>query len=259
MPVRLLLVDGLNLIRRVHAARGDGDEAARAEGAIVASLQSLKRALAESAPTHVACVFEGDPPTVRQRIHPDYKHGRTPMPEALRAALSRIQQAFLDAGVPSLTVTHEEADDVIATLAVKVAARGGDVIILSTDRGFHALVSERIMVRDHFAALDLRRADVVARYGVEPERLFDLWALAGLASSGVGGVPGIGPKTAARLIAAHGDLEGAIAAAAMLPGRVGAALREHAQLARWTRAFVALRQDVPLGTNLQALRRPLPE
>ena len=253
-PVRLLLVDGLNLIRRVHAGQPAPDEVKQADSAVGASLQSLKRALRDCRPTHAACVFDGAGPTFRHREYPEYKAGRKPMPEPLRARLGDIEAAFTAAGVRCLSVDETEADDVIATLATKVADRGGRVVVLSTDRAFQALIGPRLAVRDHFARRDVSRDDVVTRFGVEPGQLYDYWALVGFSSNGIAGVPGIGPKTAARLLAEHGDLEGVLAVAAVLEGKVGQALREHAGSVRRTRELVRLRTELRLGLNLKNLR-----
>jgi 5'-3' exonuclease len=294
MPIRLLLVDALNLVRRVYAAQPGDDGPAKAEGAKVSCVQSLRRALNECRPSHAIIVFEGSEPGWRHLLFRDYKHGHAPMPEALREVLPAYREAFAAAGVTSFELPRVEADDVVGTLAVKVAEAGGRAVILSTDKIFLQLLSDRIVVRDHFKQQDLDRAYVVERFGVPPEQLIDLLALAGDSTNGIPGVPGTGVKTAAKLIAEHGSLEAILAAAdpgadspaaadpaaasptAADPAAAGAAadpastsvtvpappltpkLRErlvdHAEDARLARSLVSLQIDLDLGINLKDLR-----
>ena len=115
----LLLVDALNLIRRVYAAQPGEDGPERAEGAKAASVQSLRQGLRECTPTHAVCVFDGDGQSWRHELHPDYKAGHAPMPEALESALEGYREAFLEIGVASLIWPRLEADDVIATISCK--------------------------------------------------------------------------------------------------------------------------------------------
>lgn len=271
LTIHLLLVDALNLIRRIHAAQGGGDEAQdEAQGvseAREASVKSLRRALGECGPTHAVVVFDGAGATWRQELFPEYKAGRRPMPAALAAALPSFREAFLkELGVASFEREATEADDVIATLASKVAAAGGRATILSTDKGYLPLLSEAIGVRDHFRPLDLGRGHVRERFGVEPERLLDLFALSGDSTSSIPGVPGIGPKTAAALLAGYGSLDALIAAAQVqvdgesrqageaLTPRLAAKLVAHADAARLARRLVEPTTDLELGLNLRELR-----
>ena len=120
--IRLLLIDGLNLIRRVYAAQPGEDGPEKARAGRESSVGSLKRALRESSPTHAVVVFEGPEPTWRHRLLPSYKQGHAPMPEALRDALPDYRAAYAELGVSSFELEGVEADDVLATLAVKVAA-----------------------------------------------------------------------------------------------------------------------------------------
>ena len=123
----LLLVDALNLIRRVYAAQPGEDGSERAEGARVSSVQSLRRALREGAPTHAVCVFDGEGQSWRHELHPDYKAGHAPMPDALESALEGYREAFQEIGVVSLIRPRLEADDVLATISCKAVAAGASI------------------------------------------------------------------------------------------------------------------------------------
>ena len=254
MKIRLLLIDALNLIRRVYAAQPGEDGPERVEGALESTLGSLRRALRECEPTHAVIVFEGEGPSWRHQRYAGYKAGRTPMPEALKSGLPGFEAAFLEEGIVSLSFPGVEADDVIATLASKVALRGGEAVILSTDRTFLQMLSDRIEVRDHFRQRDLDRAFVIEKYGVAPEQFVDFLALCGESTNNIKGVPGIGAKTAARLLQEFGTLEQLLSVAETLKGRPGDALRKHAEDVRLAKTLVILQTDSELGLNLKSFR-----
>ncbi len=254
MKIRFLLVDALNLIRRVYAAQPGEDGPDRVKGALASTVGSLRRAVRECGPTHSVVVFEGEGPGWRHERYAGYKAGRVPMPEALKSGLPEFKAAFLEEGIASLHFPAVEADDVIATLASKVAARGGRAVILSTDRAFLQLLSDRIRVRDHFRQRDLDRAYVIEQYGVAPEQFVDFLALCGESTNNIKGVPGIGAKTAAALLRQFGTLAGVISASGTLKGRQGDALRKHAEEARLAKALVTLQTDLDLGLNLKDFR-----
>jgi len=251
---RLLLVDALNLIRRVYAAQPGEDGAERAEGARASSVQSLRRGLRECAPTHAVCVFDGAGPGWRHELYPEYKAGHARMPEALAAALESYRLAFAEIGVASLSKPRLEADDVIATIACKAAEAGASAIILSTDKIFLGLLANGIHVRDHFRSVDSDAQDVIAKFGVRPEQLADYLALSGDRGNNLHGVPGIGPKTAAELLSRFETLDDVLQGAGDLEGKLGERLRDHASEARLCRRLVGLRTDLELGANLSELR-----
>jgi protein Xni len=249
-----LIVDGLNLIRRVYAATPDAESSSHFEAALGATVQSLRRALAEASPTHAVVVFDGTEPTFRHSLYPEYKAGRKPMPEALRVGLDRYPVEFAKLGVSSVSKPGVEADDVVATLAAGVAAHDGDAIILSTDTAFCQLVSPRVRVRDHFQKRALDENYIKEKFGVRPGDLVDLWALAGSSTTHTPGVPGVGVKTAARLLAEHGSLERVLDSASAVKGKLGESLRTNVELARLSQKLARLRVDLPLGWNLKAFR-----
>jgi len=251
-----LIVDGLNLIRRVYAGTPEDDGSAHFDAALGATVQSLGRALTELAPTHAVVVFDGEEPTWRHQLYADYKAGRKPMPDELRAGLDRYREAFSTLGLSSVSKPGIEADDVVATLAAGVAAHDGKAVILSTDTAFCQLVSERISVRDHFQKRALDEVYVREKFGVKPGELVDLWALAGSGTTHIPGVSGVGVKTAAKLLEEHGSLEGVLEAAPGMKGKLGEALRGNVELARLSQKLARLRSDLELGWNLKSFRMP---
>jgi protein Xni len=249
-----LIVDGLNLIRRVYAATPESESSSRFDAALGSTVQSLRRALTEFSPTHAVVVFDGGEPTWRHQLYPEYKAGRKPMPEELRAGLDRYHEGFLKLGVSSVSKDGVEADDVVATLATGVSVHDGDAIILSTDTAFCQLASDRIAVRDHFQKRALDETYVREKFGVAAGELVDLWALAGSPTTHIPGVPGVGLKTAARLLEEHGSLERVLESVSDMKGKLGETLRTSADLARLSWKLARLRSDLELGWNLKSFR-----
>lgn len=255
MEIRFLLVDALNLVRRVYAAQPGEDGPGRVDGAREACRRSLQRALRECRPTHAVCVFEGEGTGWRHERYPGYKAGRSPMPAPLRDGLPGFREAFLQAGAPSLSFPRQEADDVIATLAVKAALRGGRARILSTDKVFLQLLTERISVRDHFGQRELDETSVRKRFGVGPEALVDFLSLTGDPTNSIPGVPGVGPKRAAALLKRFRTLD-AVLHGEGLPGLDDECrrVRDHRERALLARDLVRLKTDLELGVNLRSFR-----
>lgn len=254
MGLRVLLIDALNLIRRVDAARRDDSGRYLGTSVVDSCTQSLKRALKECEPTHAVCVFEGKGKSFRTEIYERYKTGRPPMPFDLEESLPGIKETFLDAGVRSIEVESLEADDVIATLACKVASRKGAVIILSTDKIFLQLLSGYILVRDHFKKSFLDEGYVFEKFGVRPYQLTDLLALAGDPTNTIPGVPGVGMKTASRLLSEYQTLENILAQAPAMGTKLGQAIGKCEQDALMFQGLLHLKRDIELGLNLQSFR-----
>jgi|TARA_B100000959_G_scaffold286218_1_gene363907 5'-3' exonuclease len=188
------------------------------------------------------------------------------MPAALRAALPAYRDAFAELGVTSFEMPKVEADDVIGTLAVKIAEAGSQAVILSTDKVFLQLLSDKIFVRDHFKQSYLDHAYVDQRFGVKPEKFVDFLALTGDSTNSIRGVPGIGPKTAAKLIEDFGSLDEILAAAAstksddrapVLSMKMRDKFVDYSEDARQAQSLVRLQTDLTLGLNLKALRYKL--
>ena len=254
MDIRLLLIDALNLIRRVYAAQPGEDGPGRVVDALRTIVRSLQRALRECQPTHAICVFDGHEPSWRHSLYPEYKAGRTPMPEVLGSSMDRFKDAFSQIGVPSVYFPTLEADDVIATLAGKVAERGGTVIILSTDRLILQLVSALVVVRDHFQRVDMDRTYVEEKLHVRPDQVVDLFALAGYATNNIPGVPAVGIKTAARLLGDLETLDTILSVAHTIKGKLGETLYRHTEEARLSQSLVRLKDTPELGLNLKSFR-----
>ena len=248
MSVHLLIVDALNLIRRIHAVQGSpcGETCLRA----------LEQLIAHSQPTHVVAVFDDEERSHgwRHQRLPDYKAGRAPMPDTLVEEMPALRAAFEQCGFRCWALPGSEADDLAATLAVKVAQAGHQATIVSTDKGYCQLLSPTIRIRDYFQKRWLDAPFIASEFGVTPEQLPDYWGLAGISSSKVPGVAGIGPKSATQLLNEFESLEGIYAQLEKVPEKWRKKLEEHKEMAFICRDVARLETNLQLDGNLQQLR-----
>ena len=212
-------------------------------------------------PTHLVVVSDGGLPAHRMALLPSYKAQRAPMPDDLERQLPFLD-AFLDAArIVRLRVDGEEADDVMATLARAAETRGYRVVMATNDKDLFQLISQRVaMVAPVKDAPLMGPADVEAKIGVPPELVPAWLSLTGDAVDNIPGVPGVGPKTAARLLKEHGSLDALLNNLSHVKGdRVQAALRESATNIRRNLAMVTLNTAVPGLPELDALRLQPPD
>ncbi|WP_422134177.1 5'-3' exonuclease H3TH domain-containing protein [Endozoicomonas sp. ALD040] len=252
MRPHLLLIDALNLIRRVHAAVRAPDENSQIDGAISATVASLTRAIKETSPTHCLMVFDCNPPTWRHELFPDYKKGRKPMPEALRKRLGDFNRAFLKMGVKTFRKTGLEADDVIAAIASKASKANAETTILSTDRIFLQLLNvPQIKLRDHFQKIDYQGESVQNLYGFGAEKLTQFWAIAGVGD--VPGVQGVGDKGATSLILEHQEISNIFLLGEEAKGAAGKVVKQKEQ-ALLSLKLATLACDLEIGVRMKDLR-----
>jgi len=253
--MKVLLIDGLNLVRRIFSAVSDDDAHVDHDGRVTELIMnSLNRALVFHQPTHAVGVFDGQGESWRHKLFPSYKSGRPPMPVALVRVLPTIVSSVERGGVNCLAYPGYEADDLLASVATKVASRGGDVVILSTDTGLCQILDPRITVFDHFSNEQRDERFVWRRFNVHPSQLVDFLALVGVPSSSIPGVRGIGPKTAVCLLSEFNDLDSVLAAAPKMLGRKGRLLRDQTAQATLSRRLVRLSREVELGVSLSQFR-----
>ena len=261
--MKALLVDGLNLVRRIYAAVPDegksADDANALVGVIASCVASLQRALNQHNPSHCLAVFDQAGRNWRHELYPDYKKNRPQMPAPLGNGLPQFERAFGEMGVTCFSLAGYEADDVIASVAVKIANHGGHAVILSTDRNYCQLLTENITVFDHFGQHYLDADRIHQRFQVEPWQLPDLLSLAGDSGLSIPGIKTIGLRTAAKLLNDYGSLEKTLQAADHIPGKLGNKLHHGRQHARLAKTLFTLKTDLTLGINLNQLRRRPPD
>ncbi len=211
----------------------------------------LRETKAAEAPTHIAVIFDAGRETFRNDIYPQYKAHRPPPPEELLPQFPLIRDAVKAFNVACVELDRYEADDLIATYAKVAVDAGGAVTIVSSDKDLMQLVRPGVTMYDGMKAKRIGRDEVIEKFGVPPEKVIDVQALAGDSIDNVPGVPGIGIKTAAELISTYGDLDSLLARAGEIkqPKR-REKLIEFAEQARVSRELVLLKEDVPLETEI---------
>jgi DNA polymerase-1 len=273
MSKRLFLIDGYALIYRAFFAMLSRPlTTSRGENTSVAwGIANFLLRLADAHhPDYVAWVNDAGT-SFRHETLPEYKATREKLGEELQQdfdrSVTRVEQLLKAFRVPLVAVDGYEADDVIATLAVRAAAQGIDVVIVSGDKDFYQLIGPRIALlnpgRGGPAAVEehlVTEANATERFGVPPERIVDFLALVGDASDNVPGVSGIGEKTALKLITEFGDLEAILARAADVTAkRPREALLKEADRARLSRQLVTLHKDVPVSAGLDSFAALTPD
>lgn len=252
---RLLLVDGLNVVRRIYEANPAPDSAEKAQAAVRASLGSFRRAREEHSPSHSLVAFDHGGQTWRHQLFPAYKKSRKPMPAQLRAVIPLIIAELNGLGLKSIVVPGVEAEDVLGTVfRVWAKTRQDEAIVLSTDKDLAALIAEGARVYDHFKPEWRDEAWVMAKFGVPASMLQDSLALTGDQADDIPGVEKVGVKTAAAWLTQYGSLENVIRAAGELKGKAGENLRKQIDRARLSRDLVELKTDLSLGLTWNMLR-----
>ena len=250
MTIHLLIVDALNLIRRIHAVQGSPCQET--------CIHALQQLILHSKPTHAVAVFDDDDRHQgwRYQLLPDYKAGRSPMPESLKEEMPQLRAAFEAAGVACWQAAGEEADDLAATLAAKVAAGGHQATIVSTDKGYCQLLAPNILIRDYFQKRWLDVPFITREFGVTPAQLPDYWGLAGIGSSKIPGVAGIGAKSAAELLKEFGTLDAIWQDLPAVAEKWRKKLEQQQAMAQICRQVATLKTDLVLDGNLKSLRLP---
>ncbi|MEX0645687.1 MAG: DNA polymerase I, partial [Parvularculaceae bacterium] len=211
----------------------------------------------EHDPTHLAVIFDHSAKTFRNDLYPEYKAQRPDPPEDLRPQFPLVRDATRAFNVAAIEMNGFEADDIIASYARAVEKIGGEVVIISSDKDLMQLVSDRISMFDTMKNKRIGRAEVIEKFGVPPEKVIDVQALAGDSVDNVPGVPGIGVKTAAQLIEEYGDLETLLKKAGEIKQQKRREnLIEHADKARISKTLVTLKDDIDLPEPLDALKMP---
>jgi DNA polymerase-1 len=216
----------------------------------------LRKLVTDHAPEFIAASFDLAGPTFRDDLFAGYKANRSPMPPDLAEQIPLVSEACEALGVPILTASGFEADDVIGTLAMQARAAGFEVAIVTGDKDFFQLVGEGVRVfnpREPGTWFDA--AGVVEKFGVRPEQVVDVLALMGDTIDNIKGVPGIGEKGARELIATYGSLDALLDRVGTLPQkRYREALAAHAESARSSRELAKIRTDAPVVFEPDSLR-----
>ena len=256
----LVLVDGSSyLYRAFHAlpplTTSDGEPT----GAVYGVVSMLRKLLDDYDPSHIAVVFDAPGRTFRDDLFEAYKANRPSMPDDLRPQVDPLKRIVRALGLPLVEIGGVEADDVIGTLARQAEADGWDVVISTGDKDMAQLVSDRITLLNTMSGTNLDAPGVREKFGVSPERIIDYLALVGDTSDNIPGVPKVGPKTAAKWLQAYGDLDGVVAHAEQIKGKVGESLREHLDELPLAKELATIRCDLDLDRSPVELTRGEPD
>ena len=260
----LLLIDALNLIRRLYAVQErpylplPDDVAESTKAQIVRNTenmlrQALTRLQQELSPSHALLVFDGRDSMWRKALYQDYKANRKPMPAILAGALENLQQVAKKIGINSVQQAEYEADDIIASVAVKMAQHEQQVTIVSTDKGFLPLLEQNIQIYDAFARQFQNKTDVQQKFGVSTAQLVRYWSLVGDSTNNIPGVNGIGPKGAHDLLALGATLTDALEHPDCHK-KLREKILQHKEQIKIFMQILTLKTDVQLGLNLQEMR-----
>jgi DNA polymerase-1 len=256
-PKHVYLIDGSGFIfRAFHALppmnRGDGTPV----NAVYGFTQMLMKILEDTDADCLAVIFDAARVTFRNEIYADYKANRPEPPEELIPQFDLVREAVRAFNVPAIEMPGFEADDIIATYSRMAKEAGADVTIVSSDKDLMQLVNDRVSMFDAMKNQRIGAEQVMEKFGVGPDKVVEVQALAGDSTDNVPGVPGIGVKTAAQLLSEYGDLETLLSRASEIkqPKR-RQTLLDNADLARISRRLVELRNDVPVEHTLEDFLR----
>ncbi len=253
MP-KLVLIDGSSyLYRAFHALPPLSNAAGEPTGALFGVVNMLRAHLKEK-PDYAAFVVDAPGRTFRDDLDPQYKANRPPMPDELRAQVQPMCDIVAALGFPILRIDGVEADDVIGTLAVQGAAAGIDVTVSTGDKDMAQLVRPHVQLVNTMSGSKLDSdAAVIDKFGVRADQIVDFLALMGDAVDNIPGVPKCGPKTAAKWLAEYDTLDGVIANAANIGGKIGESLREALPRLPLNRELTTIKTDVALEQSPQQL------
>ena len=243
---KLILIDGSSyLYRAFHALPPLTNAHGEPTGALFGVVNML-RATLKAKPEYLAFVSDAPGPTFRDALYDQYKANRPPMPDDLRAQVEPMLAIVGALGFPILRVGGVEADDVIGTLAMQAHELGIEVEVSTGDKDMAQLVGPRVTLVNTMSNTVMDSNGVMEKFGVRPDQIIDFLALTGDAIDNVPGVPKCGPKTAAKWLAEYDSLDGVIANADKIGGKIGESLREALPRLPLSRQLVTIKTDVPL-------------
>ncbi len=251
----LYLLDGHALVYQYHFAFKDRpliNSKGVNTSAIVGFTRMLWDLMQTSNPSHLSVIFDPSGETFRTELFADYKANREEQPEDIRAALPKIRQIVEAMNIPVKVIDNFEADDVIGTLAKQAEAEGYEVFMVTPDKDYGQLVSDKIHQyrpsRMGSGVTVLRKQDILDKWDIErPEQVIDVLALMGDSSDNIPGVPGIGPKTAAKLLKEYGSLDNILAQRANIKGKNSERLEEYQDQARLSYRLATIDINAPVS------------
>src|SRR6266567_2768282 len=263
MSARLFVVDGPGyLYRAYHALPYLSNSKGQPSNAVFGMSTMLWKLLRDESPEYAAVAWDPPGPTFREAKLPSYKETRPGMPDDLRSQIALVMRVFEALRLPLLEVSGFEADDVLGTLVERMKGEPVEMVLVTSDKDMLQLVSPRVRVLSANARGEpvwYDEAAVTAKWGVTPEQIPDLLALMGDSIDNIPGVPGIGEKTAVKLISQFGGVSRLYENLTLVPGKLREALAANRPQALLSRELATVSTRVPIAQGLEDLRRQEPD
>lgn len=257
---RLFLVDASGYIfRAYYAVRPLSNSKGLPTNALFGFTSMLMKLLKDEKPEMVGIVFDVARKTFRNEKFPEYKANRDEPPADLIPQFPYFRKIVKALNLPVLELPNYEADDVIGTIAKKFEQKGWETVVVTGDKDLMQLVDEKISLYDPMKDRMIRKPEVIEKFGVGPNQVTDILGLAGDSSDNIPGVPGIGDKTAMKLIQEYGSIENLIRRAGEVKGRLGEKLLEFADQARLCKELATIVTDAPLEYDLEDFKPKEPD
>ncbi|MGN0361213.1 MAG: DNA polymerase I [Bilifractor sp.] len=262
MSEKVLIIDGHSMMNRAFYALPDLTNAeGKHTNAVLGFLNIMLKILDEEKPDYLAVAFDVHAPTFRHKMYDAYKGTRHPMPEELREQIPLIQDVLRAMGIQILMLEGYEADDIIGTVARASEAKGMDVTVLSGDRDLLQLATDKVMIRipktkgGQNMILDYHTQDVIDEYQITPAQVIELKALMGDSSDNIPGIPGVGVKTATKILQSFGSIENAHDHLSEIkPKKAMESLRDHWDMAVLSRDLATIHTDIPVELDYEKAR-----
>ena len=259
MSDKILLIDGHSILNRAFYGLPDlTNSEGRHTGAVYGFLNILFRILDEEKPKYLTVAFDLHEPTFRHKMYDAYKGTRKPMPEELREQVPLIKEVLTAMGIKIVSKPGFEADDLLGTLAVRSEKEGMDVTILSGDRDLLQLATEKVLIRlpktsrGKTTIENFHTQEVIEKYQVTPPQIIELKALMGDSADNIPGIPGVGEKTATKMIVEFGSIENAYAhLEEVKPSKAKESLREHYDMAVLSKTLATINTDSPIDYSYE--------
>ena len=249
----LVLIDGTAyLYRAYHALPPLKNTKGENTGAIHGFLKAINKIIEDFDPKNIGVVFDAKGKNFRHKIYTEYKANRSSMPEELAEQIPKLYEILELMGLPPIIISEVEADDVIGTLSKKFKKIGG-VKIFSGDKDFAQLVDKNVTIINPVSLDIMDERAVKKKFGVKPSNIIDYLALVGDKSDNIPGVPGVGGKTASRLINKYGSAEEIINKHELIPGKVGDSIKMYKDQLRLSKILATIKLDVDIPLNLKDL------
>ena len=254
MSEKILLIDGHSILNRAFYGLPDlTNSEGKHTGAVYGFLNIMFRILEEEKPDYLTVAFDLHEPTFRHKLYDAYKGTRKGMPSELVEQVPLMREMLAAMGVKTVSMPGYEADDLLGTLARKSEQKGMDVTILSGDRDLLQLATDKVMIRlpktskGKTTIENFHTAEVLEKYQVTPSQIIELKALMGDSSDNIPGIPGVGEKTATKIIAQFGSIENAHEHLEEIkPNKAKESMREHYDLAVLSKTLATINTESPL-------------